>query len=52
MTNDTDWPTYSQNDERYVILKGEIDGIGHGLRKTACAFWNQFLPTIRSQKYQ
>ena len=50
MADDTLWPIYSRNEPRYFILNGELRGIGHGPRATACAFWNEFMPLITARQ--
>ncbi len=46
VADDSLWPFYSRNEPRYFILNGEVRGVGHGPRATACAFWNEFMPLI------
>ena len=43
------WPRYSQEHPRYFFLDAEINGLGHGPRATACAFWNNFVPLLHEQ---
>lgn len=50
VADDTLWPIYSRNEPRYFILNGELRGIGHGPRATACAFWNEFMPLITARQ--
>ncbi|KAI9554499.1 hypothetical protein GHT06_019772 [Daphnia sinensis] len=50
VADDTLWPIYSRNEPRYFILNGEVRGIGHGPRATACAFWNEFMPLITARQ--
>lgn len=50
VTDDTLWPIYSRNEPRYFILNGELRGVGHGPRATACAFWNEFMPLISARQ--
>lgn len=50
MADDALWPIYSRNEPRYFILNGEVRGIGHGPRATACAFWNEFMPLITARE--
>ncbi|KAJ4437728.1 hypothetical protein ANN_17873 [Periplaneta americana] len=47
--NDSDWPTYTKEHPKYYILNGDKYGTGKGPRTTACAFWNDFLPRLKSQ---
>lgn len=44
------WPVYSRNEPRYFILNGEVRGVGHGPRATACAFWNEFMPRLSNNQ--
>jgi hypothetical protein len=48
--NETDWPTYTKEHPKYYILNAERTGTGKGPRTTACAFWNDFLPRLRTQQ--
>ena len=48
MDDATRWPIYSRNQPQYFILDGGVQGVGHGPRATACAFWNEFMPLLTS----
>ncbi|KOC61629.1 Acetylcholinesterase [Habropoda laboriosa] len=47
-TNENEWPPYSRDQPQYYIFNAETTGLGgKGLRTTACAFWNDFLPRLK-----
>ncbi|CAK9818203.1 unnamed protein product [Anthophora quadrimaculata] len=45
--HENEWPPYSRDQPQYYIFNAETTGLGKGLRTTACAFWNDFLPRLK-----
>ena len=43
------WPLYNRNEPQYYIWNGNIRGTGEGPRATQCAFWNEFIPRLRTK---
>ncbi|KAG7199849.1 hypothetical protein KM043_016904 [Ampulex compressa] len=41
------WPPYTRDQPRYYIFNAEKINLEKGLRPTACAFWNEFLPRLK-----
>lgn len=52
--DDEEWPKYSRENPSYYIFNAEGDEkqtkekLGNGPMASACAFWNNFLPRLRT----
>ncbi|XP_023348060.1 acetylcholinesterase [Eurytemora carolleeae] len=42
------WPLYNKNRPQYYIWNANIKGTGNGPHADACAFWNVFMPKLKT----
>lgn len=47
VSDDEDWPTYTEEHPLYYIFNAETSYTGLGPRSPHCAFWNEFMPKLK-----